>query len=153
MKFGSKSLVGWLVLSLVFIYLVDLFTIKPHVISGNGNLGLLLVVPALIVFIFFAISLRKGFGALRVKSSTSMMISIASFALFIMFCILEYHFTVNLINDLGGSPKEPASRIYRFPWLNQYTNTLFINFNTFGMLATVDILLKNILDRISRKSN
>lgn len=151
MKFWSKSLVWWLVLSLVFIYLVDLFTIRPHVISGNGNLGLLVVGPTLIFFIFFARSLWKGVGLVRIKSRTSTMIMIGSFVLFIMFCILEYQFAVDLIKDLGGSPKEPESRIYRFPWLNQYTNTLFINFYTFGILATVIIFLKSILKRVKRK--
>jgi hypothetical protein len=151
MKFWSRSLVLWLVLSLVFIYLVDLFTVKPHVISGNGNLGLIFVVPTLIFFIFFAKSLWKEFGLLRIKSSTSMKILIGSVVLFIMFCILEYDFAANLINDLGGSPKEPESRIYRFPWLNQYTNTLFINFYTFGILATGITFLRNILIRINRK--
>ncbi|NKE04093.1 hypothetical protein [Mesobacillus selenatarsenatis] len=150
MKFWSKSLVCWLVLSLVFIFLVDLFTIRPHVISGNGNLGLLIVGPTLIIFIFFAKSLWQGFGRLRIKSNRSTMIIIGAFVLFIMFCILEYQFAVNLIKELGGSSKEPESRIYRFPWLNQYTNTLFINVYTFGILAAGITFLKIILNRIKR---
>jgi hypothetical protein len=151
MKFRSRSLAGGVVLSLVFIYLVDLFTVKPHVISGNGNLGLIFVVPTMISFIFFAKSFWKWLGLLRVNASRSTMIIVGAFVLFILFSILEYKFAINLINDLGGSPKEPASRIYRFPWLNQYTNTLFINVYTFGILATGIALMKNILNRISRK--
>ena len=151
MKFRSRSLALWLVLSLVFIYLVDLFTVKPQVISGNGNLGLLFFVPTLLIFIFFAKSLWKWLGLLTINAGKSTMVLVGAFVLFILFCILEYQFAVNLVNDLGGSPKEPASRIYRFPWLNQYTNTLFINLYTFGILATGITFLKNILKRVKRK--
>ncbi|WNF24890.1 hypothetical protein [Mesobacillus jeotgali] len=151
MKFGSRSLALWLVLSLVFIYLVDLFTVNPQVISGNGNLGLLFFVPTLLIFIFFAKSLWKWLGLLTINAGRSTMVLVGAFVLIILFCILEYQFAVNLVNDLGGSPKEPASRIYRFPWLNQYTNTLFINLYTFGLLATGITFLKNILKRVKRK--
>lgn len=150
MKFWSKSLVWWLVLSLAFIYLVDLFTIRPHVISGNGNLGLLIVAPTLLFFVFFGKSFWKSLGVLRVRPSTSMIMGSGAFVLFILFCILEYQFAVNLIKELGGSSKEPESRIYRFPWLNQYTNTLFINVYTFGILAAGITFLKIILNRIKR---
>ncbi|MBT2641503.1 hypothetical protein J7I80_04645 [Bacillus sp. ISL-41] len=146
-----RSMVWWFVLCVIFVYLVDLFTFKPHVISGNGNLGLLFVGPALIIFIFFAISLWKGLGNLRIKSSSSIMIGMGAFALFIIFLILEYKFATNLINDLGGSPKEPSSKIYRFPWLNQYTNTIFINFYTLGMLATGISFLNILFKRIKGK--
>lgn len=151
MKSWFKSMVWWFVLSLVFIYLVNLFTFKPHVISGNGNLGLLFVGPALIIFAFFAISLWKGLGNLSLKSSTSIMIGFGAFALFILFCILEYKFAAELVNDLGGSPKEPASKIYRYPWLNQFTNTIFINFFTLGMLATGTTFLNILVKRIKGK--
>ena len=146
MKF--KLIILWLVLCVIFIYLVDLFTFKPHVISGNGNLGLLFVGPALIIFIFFAISLWKGLSNLRFKSSTSMMIGLTALALFIIFCFLQYKFAANLINDLGGSSKEPSSKIYRYPWLNQYTNTIFINFYTLGILATGITFLNILVKRI-----
>lgn len=143
-----KSIIFWLLLSVVFIYLVDLFTFKPHVISGNGNLGLLFVGPALIVFIFFAISLWKCFRVIRITSSISLVIGVAAFALFIMFCLLEYKFAANLINDLGGSSKEPSSKIYRYPWVNQYTNTIFINFYTLGILATGITFLNILVKRV-----
>jgi hypothetical protein len=146
-----RSMVWWFVLCVIFVYLVDLFTFKSHVISGNGNLGLLFVGPGLIIFIFFAICLWKGLGNLSLKSSTSIMIGLGAFALFIIFLILEYKFAANLINDLGGPPKEPSSKIYRFSWLNQYTNTIFINFYTLGILATGITFLNILVKRIKGK--
>ncbi|MCM3575365.1 hypothetical protein M3172_19375 [Mesobacillus subterraneus] len=146
-----RSMVWWFVLCVIFVYLVDLFTFKPHVISGNGNLGLLFGWPALIISIFFAKSLWNGLRNLRLKSSSSIMIGLGAFALFIIFLILEYKFAANLINDLGGSPKEPSSKIYRFPWLNQYTNTIFINFYTLGMLVAGISFLNILFKRIKGK--
>ncbi|MBT2663352.1 hypothetical protein [Bacillus sp. ISL-45] len=151
MKSRVKSMVWWFGPSVVFIYLVDLFTFKPHVISGNGNLGLLFVGPALIIFIFFAISLWKGLGILKLKSSSTLLFGFGALALSIVFCILEYKFAADLVDHLGGSPKEPSSKIYRYPWLNQFTNTIFINFYTLGILATGLTFLKILVKRIKGK--
>ncbi|MBT2691715.1 hypothetical protein [Bacillus sp. ISL-55] len=114
----SRAIVWWLILSIVFIYLVDLFTFKPNVISGNGNLGLLFVVPALAFFILFARSLWEFLGALKLKSNTWMKIGWGAFAILLLLSILEYKLAIDLVNDLGGSPKIESSKIYRYPWLN-----------------------------------
>ncbi|WP_041964187.1 hypothetical protein [Mesobacillus selenatarsenatis] len=148
MSFWSRAIVWWLILSVVFIYLVDLFTIKPHVISGNGNLGLLFVVPALAFFILFVRSLWRYLGTLKLASSTWMKIGWGAFAILLLLSFLEYKLIIDLVNDLGGSPKIETSKIYRYPWLNQYTNTLFINFYTLGIMATGITIL-----RIFIKSN
>ncbi|WP_158651531.1 hypothetical protein [Mesobacillus jeotgali] len=130
------AIVWWLILSVVFIYLVDLFTIKPHVISGNGNLGLLFVVPALAFFIMFVRRLWIYLGTLKFKSNIWMKIGWGAFIILLLLSILEYKLAIDLINDLGGTPSIASSKIYRYPWLNQYTNTLFINFYTLGIMAT-----------------
>ena len=135
------AIVWWLILSVVFIYLVDLFTIKPHVISGNGNLGLLFVVPALAFFIMFVRSLWRYLGTLKFKSTTWMKIGWGAFAILLLLSFFEYKLAIDLVNDLGGSPKIASSKIYRYPWLNQYTNTLFINFYTLGIMATGTTIL------------
>jgi hypothetical protein len=152
MSFWSRAMVWWLVLSIVFIYLVDLFTIKPNVISGNGNLGLLFVVPALALFILFVRSLRRYLGTLKLKSNTWMKLGWGAFAILLLLSILQYKLAIDLVNDLGGSPKIETSKIYRYPWLNQYTNTLFINFYTLGIMTT-GITIIRIFIRNNPKSN
>jgi len=133
----------WLFLCVIFIFLVDVFTVKPSVNSGNGNIGLLFVIPALIVFFLFARSFWRVFDSIQLKSSTWILLRIGGIALLLLFCFLEYHFTINLINDLGGASEKEASRIYRYPWLNQYTNTLFINFYTLGLMLSGVTLIKS----------
>ncbi|MBT2682312.1 hypothetical protein [Bacillus sp. ISL-37] len=146
------AIVWWLILSVVFIYLVDLFTIKPDVISGNGNLGLLFVVPALALFILFVRSLWRYLGTLNLKSNTWMKIVWGAFAILLLLSFLQYKLAIDLVTDLGGSPKIESSKIYRYPWLNQYTNTLFINFYTLGIMTT-GITILRIFIRNNPKSN
>lgn len=147
MRFWSKGTVLWLVLSVIFIYLVDLFTVSPNVTSGNGNLGLLIVVPAFVVFLLLARSLWRGLDRLELASNTRSIIGLGALVLLLVFCYLEYNFIINLVNDLGGSPEVEASKIYRYPWLNQYTNTIFINLYTFGILVTGVTLIKLIFKK------
>lgn len=136
MKTWSNRTVLWLFLCIIFIYLVDVFTINPSVTSGNGNVGLLFLIPALIVFSLFARSFWRILGSIQLKSSTWVLIRFGGIILLLLFCFLEYHFTINLINKLGGAPGNESSRIYRYPWLNQYTNTVFINFYTLGLMVS-----------------
>ncbi|KKK36825.1 hypothetical protein WQ57_17355 [Mesobacillus campisalis] len=149
--FHSKGILVWLGVSIVFIFLVDLFTFNPNVTSGNGNPGLLFVVPAAALFALFARSLWKGLGRIDVSSIMRMKMGLGAFALFLLFCLLEYKFMVNLITSLGGPPEIISSKIYRYPWLNQYTNTLFINFYTLGIVVNGVILLKIIACSIRKK--
>jgi hypothetical protein len=151
MRFWSKAMVLWLVLSIVFIYLVDLFTFKPNVISGNGNLGLLFVVPALVFFILFVRSLWKQLGTLQLKLSTYLTIGWLAFAVLLMLSILEYKLAIELVNNLGGSPKIVASKIYRYPWLNQYTNTMFINIYTLGIMACGITIIRMLIIRKNQR--
>jgi hypothetical protein len=148
----KKGMILWLLLCIVFICLVDLFTFKPNVISGNGNLGLIFVVPALVLFLLFARSLWQGLGMLEVSSSLWMKTGWGAFSLFFLFCFLEYQFVIHLIASLGGSPEMVSSKIYRYPWLNQYTNTIFINFYTLSIMGTGVTVLKIILGSVYRKN-
>lgn len=147
MSFRSRAMVWWLFLSIVFIYLVNLFTFKPYVISGNGNLGLLFVVPALAFFSLFVRSLWGYLVALKLKSNIWIKIGWVAFAILLLLSILEYKLAIDLVNHLGGSPKIESSKIYRYPWLNQYTNTMFINFYTLGIMATGTTILRTFIRR------
>lgn len=46
-------------------------------------------------------------------------------------CVLSVFLELRIINDLrmqlNGFTNDPNSAVYRFGWLNQYTNTLFYN--------------------------
>ncbi|MBM7602976.1 hypothetical protein JOC75_000946 [Metabacillus crassostreae] len=145
MKGRLRRTVLLLILCIFFIYLVDIFTINPNVYSGNGNLGLLFLFPALIIFIFFAHSFWVTLGNLHLSSKSWKVIFLGSLFLLLLFCFLEYTFVLQLIDTLGGTPKIETSKIYRYPWVNQYTNTFFVNYFTFIMMITGVTLLRSIM--------
>ncbi|WP_141434414.1 hypothetical protein [Bacillus sp. 03113] len=149
MKFMSKRVVLWLLMSIVFLYLVALFTTSPEVTSGNGNLGLVFVFPAVIIFLLFAKSIWRSLGILKLQPGTWKIVSLGSLFILLFCCFLEYQYTLNLIDQLGGTPAQESSRIYRYPWLNQYTNTLFINGYTFLILNSGVVFLYSILKKES----
>lgn len=122
------------VLSLCFIYLTDLFTQAPGRVSGNGNLGLIPFAFAICSFTAYSIVAWGELIALKPFSNKVWKLFTAVFVLLLGSTWLEISFITEMINRLGGPPSEPDSEIYRFGWLNQGTNTLFINLFTFTML-------------------
>jgi hypothetical protein len=60
-----------------------------------------------------------------------------SFIVLLAASVLEFAYVAELIRKLGGPPTSEESRIYSFPWLNQYTNTIFVNFHTFLIYASL----------------
>lgn len=111
-------------------YLIEhVFTVKPHVISGNGNLGILVIFLFTPVFISSWVYTFKLVKEKIVKDS-KMTIGILLFALalFVLLMIVINDYTSELITALGGTPANPESRIYRFGWFNQYTNSLYLMF-------------------------
>lgn len=48
---------------------------------------------------------------------------------------------------LGGTSEIADSRIYRYPWLNQYTNTIFVNFYTLGIMMAGVTLFRIIIKK------
>lgn len=81
-----------------------------------------------------------------------MKIGWGAFAILLLLSSLEYKLAIDLINDLGGTPSIVSSKIYRYPRLNQYTNTIFINFYTLGIMATGITILRTLI-RSNQKSN
>ncbi|MBX9974816.1 hypothetical protein [Cytobacillus firmus] len=142
----SKKLIYW-ILSFLFsfsgFYLIEhLFTVDPNVISGNGNLGILIIFLFTPVFIsswIFTYKLAKA----KFVNNNKMTIGIFLFALagcvLLMIEISDY--TRELIIALGGTPDNPESRIYRFGWFNQYTNSLYFNVYTFFLSHIITVIL------------
>jgi hypothetical protein len=62
---------------------------------------------------------------------------VCSFSVLLAASVLEFAYVSELIKKLGGPPTNEESMIYSFPWLNQYTNTIFVNFYTFLIYASI----------------
>ncbi len=133
-----------LMVSYVGFYVIEhLFTIPPHKVSGNGNPGLLVI---FLLFPFFAASLYLTFILIKAIFSTGLNIKriaiISSIAILICIILtgLIIHYTNALVHSLGGTPTSPDSRIYRFGWFNQYTNSLYFNTYTFLLIHILSVL-------------
>ncbi|RSD27414.1 hypothetical protein [Mesobacillus subterraneus] len=132
------ALVGLALLCLVLIAGIDLLTIEPHVVSGNGNPALLLIIPFFMVLTIYLTALFFFFKDVmngRVKLLVSLILP-----LIILYSLSRiWSDSSELISMLGGGPDEPESRIYRFPWLNQYTNTIFFNIYLMVFLSGITV--------------
>lgn len=139
MAYKIAHIIGLAVISILFIAGIESLTIEPHVTSGNGNLALLLIIPFLMVLTIYLTALFlfvKEFLNPRWKT----VVIIVLMAVIALSLARIWQNSSELISLLGGSPDEPGSRIFRFPWLNQYTNTLFFNGYLFIFLSGLTIL-------------
>lgn len=127
----SRQLIIYFLLCLVSIVMVKEFTFGPEVFSGNGNPVILLFPFVILTFFLFGFEWYVRLVDVQFQPKTWRNLLIGSLVLLISSIILEIFFVNNLVQQLGGSPTNADSRIYRFPWLNQYTNTLFVNVYTF----------------------
>ncbi|MFS0870881.1 hypothetical protein [Paenibacillus xylanilyticus] len=55
------------------------------------------------------------------------MVTLVAILLCVLSVFLELQMIGNLRIQLHGFTNDPDSAVYRFGWLNQYTNTLFYN--------------------------
>jgi hypothetical protein len=137
------------VLSYLGFYLIEnIFTIRPDVTSGNGNLGILVIIGLMPIFILsYFLTYKQSREVSNTFKNRKMKVVILS--LLVLCCALLIFLIVNytdeLVIALGGTPSNPDSRIYRFGWFNQYTNSLFFNAYTFLLTHIVAVVLGIIL--------
>jgi hypothetical protein len=70
--------------------------------------------------------------------------SIGSFCILSMSAFLEITYVLDLIKQLGGPPSNVNSRIYRFSWINQYTNTFYVNVYTYIIFISSIVFIYSI---------
>lgn len=125
------SVGGSLLVSIALFYLVSLMTIDPSSISGNGN-------PAILVMPFVVASYVGTLLLLyKIEFKLNSLIRIICIIGILLLVLGETIHVQNLVDALGGGPDVPDSRIYRFGWFNQYTNTFYFN----GYIFAIGILL------------
>ncbi|AJY74939.1 hypothetical protein VN24_10495 [Paenibacillus beijingensis] len=122
-------------LSALLFFLAYLFTLKyrgtSHGISGNGNLGLMFIFPAIPIYIVALIYTYRTSRQLPLGPGMTKL-SLIGLTLLIVACTYgEYAMINRLLHHLGGGTNDPNSVIYRYSFLNQYTNKLFFNAYTF----------------------
>lgn len=143
----KKSRLIWKVSFLLsfigFLLIENAFTIEPDVTSGNGNLGILIILlfsPAFLASYISTFKLAKEKMEQVKKKRKSLIIKLLT----IVICVLAFMVIDNakeLIQALGGTPDDPHSRIYRFGWFNQYTNSMYFNVYTFFMSHIAAVMI------------
>ncbi|MEH7012161.1 hypothetical protein V7087_15335 [Neobacillus niacini] len=132
----SRQLIIYFLLCLIAILMVKEFSFSPESFSGNGNPVILIYPFVLLTFTLFGYELFLKLKGASFKGSTWRNVVVCSFIILLAASVLEFAYINELIQKLGGPPTNEESRIYRFPWLNQYTNTIFVNFYTFLIYAS-----------------
>ncbi|KJE29037.1 putative membrane protein [Geobacillus kaustophilus] len=140
----SRRLIGLLLACLFMIYLTKLFTMKPHVISGNGNPGMIFIILSALLFFFFGREIWKIMNNAAYSKKKWLFITISSLFILCLSAFLEISYFVNLIKQLGGPPSNTNSKIYRYNWVNQYTNTLYVNIYTFCIFISSVIFVHSV---------
>jgi hypothetical protein len=135
-KMLSRQLIIYFLLCLIAILMVKEFSFSPESFSGNGNPVILIFPFVLLTFSLFGYELFLNLKEASFKKATWRNVIICSLLILFTACALEYDYFNELIHKLGGPPTNEESRIYQFPWLNQYTNPIFVNFYTFLIYAS-----------------
>lgn len=128
-----RSTIILLALNVLFIFAVDISTIKYRLgkgISGNGNPGIVVLILSLILLAIFLVNLvLKSVESLRKQSQaiTGIVISALAIVTLGVAIFAELNKISALKENLNGFTNDQNSVVFRFGWINQYTNTLFYN--------------------------
>ena len=126
----------------------NFFTMKPDEVANAGNLGALglaLVAPFILLSLF--ITYRFFVESARQAKDHLMrfIYFIFGVALLVVFIFYAIDYQQDVYRSLGGDTHTVGSQIYGYPMLNEYTNNIFINFYTFGIIHIISALLGTIM--------
>ena len=116
------------------------FTVKPDEVANAGNLGALgiaLVAPFILLSLFTTYRFFLESSRHAKDHMMRMIYFVFGVALVVVLIYYAIDYKADVFARLGGDTKTVGSQIYGFPLLNEYTNSIFINFYTFGIVHTI----------------
>lgn len=149
----KKALVSFvlLLISIILALFVDLFTIKyrsGHGVSGNGNPGVLFVIFGFVCLITLMITtsqLTKTYYQNHPDQRYNKILPCIFIVLFVLMAVGEILKIIVLRETLNGFSNHETSIVYRFGWINQYTNHLFYNIYIIGLGISISYFLGRLL--------
>ncbi|WP_342554435.1 hypothetical protein [Paenibacillus sp. FSL R7-0652] len=153
----NKRYLIFLLWNIFMVFAVHGMTIQHEAgkgVSGNGNLGILALVPALITFLilcYWTAYLTKWWMCDQREywgRWGNAVICTAALALCVLSVFWEIHFFEDLRVQLNGYTHDPESAVYRFGWLNQYTNTLYYNFPILLFGVSFSVIVGWVLEQV-----
>lgn len=157
MKRRYRSTIILLALNVLCIFAVDIGTIKYRLgkgTSGNGNPGIVVLILSLMLLTIFLIHLvLKSIESLRKlpPTITSIVIPALSLVTLVLMIFGELHTISELEQNLNGFTNDKDSVVFRFSWINQYTNTLFYNGYILMFGISIAMLVSCLVVRIQSK--
>lgn len=127
------------------------FTVKPDDVANGGNLGALglaLVAPFILLSLFITFRFFVESARNAKDHMMRMIYFVFGVALLIVFIYYAIDFAKDVYASLGGDTNTKDSTIYGFPALNEYTNHVFLNFYTFGIVHTLSALIGTIVGMV-----
>ncbi|MFE4709777.1 hypothetical protein ACFRAM_02785 [Paenibacillus sp. NPDC056722] len=128
----KRPLIVLLILNIVCIFLVDRTTFKyssGNSISGNGNPGIIALVMGLFLFailLYYVGRVTWNLNNSNRNTHLNIILTLTSTFIFTIMMIGEISKVHTLSKNLNGFTNEKDSIVYRFGWINQYTNNLFL---------------------------
>ncbi|MCM3638975.1 hypothetical protein M3152_14825 [Sporosarcina luteola] len=134
-----------LITSTLLFFLVDIVTFKPRpnkAVSGNGNIGFIVLYFLIPIFLIQLFILSKGIyqGFKRQPLSELIKHIMFGIVLLVMGTILQITYVSSKLNALSNHPYNPFEEGYRGSIINQYTNTLFFNGNIYGIFIAAVVI-------------
>ncbi|WP_286883980.1 hypothetical protein [Aneurinibacillus sp. UBA3580] len=132
--------------SAFFFIMIDLFTVPLHVTSGNGNLALLVMAPAVVGIVLFATMVGIFVSRLLRRQGKALIrgFLLGDVLLLGLMIIGEVWFVRDSLAQFDGEAGILAAHLFRFGMLNQYTNTLYFNMFTFLIPILIAALIGGV---------
>ncbi|MEK3836581.1 MULTISPECIES: hypothetical protein [unclassified Paenibacillus] len=152
-----RSTIILLALNVLCIFAVDISTIKYRLgkgTSGNGNPGIVVLIFSLILLAIFLVNLGlKSVESLRKQPQAITGIVIPALAIVTLGVTIfgELNKISALKQNLNGFTNDKDSIVFRFGWINQYTNTLFYNGYILMFGISIAMLLSCLIVRMQSK--
>lgn len=152
-----RSTIILLALNIICIFAVDITTIKYRLgngTSGNGNPGIVVLILSLILLAIFLVNLvLKSVESLRKLPQVVTTIVIPAIAMLTLVLMIfgELNTISALEQNLNGFTNDQDSVVFRFGWINQYTNTLFYNGYILIFGISMAMLVSCLIVRIQSK--
>lgn len=156
---GWRRVLIWLLINIIFVVLTDGFTFKYKTggtISGNGNPGIIMLwagwlVGVILLGFVYGLFVRI-FRARTAFSVQSLMIALSALIVLPLSVWMQIRKVDALREHLRGFTRDEGSVVFRFGWINQYTNNLFYNAYILAGGVALVILLAWIMTVLRPKS-
>jgi hypothetical protein len=146
----SRQLIIYFLLCIIAIVMVREFSFNPESFTGNRNSVILIFPYVLLAFSLFGYELFLKLRDASFNVCTWRKMIICSFIIMLASSVLEFVYFSEFIQKFGRPLTREASRIYIYPWLNQYTNAVFVNFYTFLMYASTVTFCTSLITLVKK---